>query len=71
MLITGLVVVILLVVCNIFLWRTALSGISFFFVVYKDEKDTKNLKTLTHLTFTLTICGLLFLGGLITHLMLV
>jgi len=71
MLIAGLCVIALLIVTSIFLWRTALSGISFFYIVYRNEDDMKRLKKLTYVSFILIICGLLYLGGLITNLLLV
>ena len=71
MLITGLIVLVILITTTIFLWRTALSGISFFFVVYRNEEDMKKLKRITHMSFALGTLGIIYLGGLITYLIMV
>ena len=71
MLISVVIVSLLLLVVNIFLWKTAHSGIAFFFLVYKNEEDKNKLIKLTNTALAVGVISCLYVIGMITWLIMI
>lgn len=67
MFIICVILCVLSILLNLFLWKTAHAGIAFYYVVYKNDGDRFRLKVLTNFAFLFSTLFILSVTGLIFY----